>query len=264
MLRPIKPPVNPLRIPLAATLLRGARCRGGDVTKAVYAFANDPTQSCYLSSNILIDDTKSFHTATPETPTSPLKKAAWYDINGDGILDFVSNGVYVWNGNDYSGFTFGEKSNIYDNIVNVGGDNGILWYSNYVRHIDTANFSATILDGDEGEGAYFFSPCNGGKNGVPVPTHKPLLSSSRLTIPMFSITAGTYEVQVQGVDLMHEASDFSEVYEMIVDEDCSFDIPTSGFVGYPVKVSIFASIATDPDWDGGEAKSSGAGRYNVV
>lgn len=118
--------------------------------------------------------------------------------------------------------------------------------------------------GMEGEGAYLFSPCNGGKNGVPVPTDKPLLSSSRLTIPIFNIPAGTYEVQVQGVDLMHEASDFSEVYEMTVDEECSFDIPTSGVVGYPVKVSIYASIATDPDWDGGEAKSSGSGRYNVV
>lgn len=118
--------------------------------------------------------------------------------------------------------------------------------------------------GVEGEGAYLFSPCNGGKNGVPVPTHKPLFSSSRLTIPIFNIPAGTYEVKVQGVDLMHEASDFSEVYEMTVDEECSFDIPTSGFVGYPVKVSIYASIATDPDWDGGEAKSSGSGRYNVV
>lgn len=118
--------------------------------------------------------------------------------------------------------------------------------------------------GVEGEGAYLFSPCNGGKNRVPVPTHKPLLSSSRLTIPIFNIPAGTYEVKVQGVDLMHEASDFSEVYEMTVDEECSFDIPTSGVVGYPVKVGIYASIATDPDWDGGEAKSSGSGRYNVV
>lgn len=118
--------------------------------------------------------------------------------------------------------------------------------------------------GVEGEGAYLFSPCNGGKNGVPVPTHKPLLGSARITIPYASIPAGTYEVKVQGVDLMHEASDFSEVYEMTVDEQCNFDIPTSGFVGYPVKVSIYASIATDPDWDGGEAKSSGSGRYNVV
>lgn len=118
--------------------------------------------------------------------------------------------------------------------------------------------------GVEGEGAYLFSPCNGGKNGVPVPTHKPLLGSSRLTIPIFNIPAGTYEVQVQGVDLMHEASDFSEVYEMTVDEECNLDIPASGVVGYPVKVGIYASIATDPDWDGGEAKSSGSGRYNVV
>lgn len=118
--------------------------------------------------------------------------------------------------------------------------------------------------GMEGEGAYLFSPCNGGKNGVPVPTHKPLLGSSRITIPYASIPSGTYEVKVQGVDLMHEASDFSEVYEMTVDEQCSFDLPTSGIVGYPVKVSVYASIATAPEWDGGEAKSSGSGRYTIL
>ena len=63
---------------------------------------------------------------------------------------------------------------------------------------------------------------------------------------------------------MPRASDFSEVYEMTVDEECNLDIPASGVVGHPVKVGIYASIATDPDWDGGEAKSSGSGRYNVV
>lgn len=131
-------------------------------TKAVYAFVNDPTQSS--PSFGLTDDPKAFHTATPETPTSPLKKAAWYDINGDGILDFVGNGVYIWTGNGYNGFKFGEKT-IYGNLVNVGGDNGILWYSNYVRHIDTANFSATVLDGDEADTKHVYYPADVNNDG---------------------------------------------------------------------------------------------------
>lgn len=133
-------------------------------TKAVYAYANDPTQELQFGSPSINDDAKAFHTATPETPTSPLKKAAWYDINGDGILDFVGNGVYIWNGNGYNGFRFGEKT-IYGNLVNVGGDNGILWYSNYVRHIDTANFSAPILDGDEADTKHVYYPADVNNDG---------------------------------------------------------------------------------------------------
>lgn len=133
-------------------------------TKAVYAFANDPTQGSYPSFG-LTDDAKAFHTATVTTPTSPLKKAAWYDINGDGILDFVSDGVYVWTSNGYNGFKFGEKSNIYGNVVNVGGDNGILWYSNYVRHIDTGNFSAAVLDGDEDDSRHVYYPADVNNDG---------------------------------------------------------------------------------------------------
>lgn len=133
-------------------------------TKAVYTFENDPTQSIHQN-ECLIDDAKDFHTASVSTPTSPLKNAAWYDINGDGILDFVSNGVYIWNGNDYSGFTFGEKTDIYGNVVNVGGDNGILWYSNYVRHIDTTNFSASVLDGDENDKNHVYYPADVNNDG---------------------------------------------------------------------------------------------------
>ena len=36
-------------------------------TKAVYAFANDPTQDCYIVYNFLTDDAKAFHTATLES-----------------------------------------------------------------------------------------------------------------------------------------------------------------------------------------------------
>lgn len=133
-------------------------------TKAVYAYANDPTQELQSGSPSINDDAKAFYTTTPETPTSPLKKAAWYDINGDGILDFVGNGVYIWTGNGYNGFKFGEKT-IYGNLVNVGGDNGILWYSNYVRHIDTTNFSATVLDGDEADTKHVYYPADVNNDG---------------------------------------------------------------------------------------------------
>lgn len=49
--------------------------------------------------------------------------------------------------------------------MNVGGDNGILWYSNYVRHIDTANFSAPILDGDEADTKHVYYPADVNNDG---------------------------------------------------------------------------------------------------
>lgn len=118
--------------------------------------------------------------------------------------------------------------------------------------------------GMEGEGAYLFSPCNGGKNGVPVPTGKQLLSSTRLTIPIASIPAGEYEVKVQGVDLMRDASDFSEVYMMKVVESCGIEIPATGEVGYPVTVRINSNTADAIDWDGAEIYATAGSWYTVI
>lgn len=118
--------------------------------------------------------------------------------------------------------------------------------------------------GMEGEDAYLFSPCNGGKNGVPVPTGKQLLSSTRLTIPIASIPAGEYEVKVQGVDLMRDASDFSEVYMMKVVESCGIELPATGEVGYPVTVRINSNTADAIDWDGAEIYATAGSWYTVI
>ena len=118
--------------------------------------------------------------------------------------------------------------------------------------------------GMEGEGAYLFSPCNGGKNGVPVPTGKQLLSSTRLTIPIASIPAGEYEVKIQGVDLMRDASDFSEVYMMKVVESCGIELPATGEAGYPVTVRINSNTADAIDWDGAEIYATAGSWYTVI
>ena len=118
--------------------------------------------------------------------------------------------------------------------------------------------------GVTGEGAYVFSPANSGKNGVRVPLHKPLLETNCITIPVANIPAGDYEVKVQGVDLMHDQSDFSETYEMHVAESSYIDAPTSGEVNVPVRIKVLSNINVDTDWDGGTLKHVSSGVYEVV
>jgi len=118
--------------------------------------------------------------------------------------------------------------------------------------------------GAEGNGAYLFSPANSGKNGVRVPLHKPLLTSNCITIPIANIPAGDYEVMVQGVDLMHDQSDFSETYQMHIDESAFVDAPGTGEVDITVSVKVLNNTATDIDWDGGKVINESSGLYDIV
>ena len=105
--------------------------------------------------------------------------------------------------------------------------------------------------GATGEGAYLFSPCNSTKNGVPVPTNKPLISSTTFTIPIANIPRGEYEIQVQGVDAWRDASDFSEVYNLVVKNSPTIQIATSTGVGVKTSAKIVSNSTPVIDW--GEA-----------
>lgn len=118
--------------------------------------------------------------------------------------------------------------------------------------------------GATGEGSYVFSPANSGKNGVRVPLHKPLLHSNCITVPIANLPKGDYEVKVQGVDLMHDQSDFSETYEMHVAESSAVDAPTSGEVNVPVRIKVLSNTDVDKNWDGGEVKNESSGVYEVA
>ena len=118
--------------------------------------------------------------------------------------------------------------------------------------------------GKTGEGAYLISPCNSTKNGVPVPSHLPLIEGNRFMIPTASIPAGEYEVQVQGVDLHQWQSDFSEVYNLIVKETIAIEAPATTGVGVETTVSIASNVSTNIDWDGGNVIDTIGNQYIVV
>ena len=95
--------------------------------------------------------------------------------------------------------------------------------------------------GASGEGAYFISPLNGGKNGVAVPSPVRLYNGCRFTVATNNIPAGEYEVMVQGVDLQYKQSDFSEPIIMTVRETAALNMPAAAIVGEEVPVQILAN-----------------------
>lgn len=118
--------------------------------------------------------------------------------------------------------------------------------------------------GANGAGAYLFSPANSGKNGVPVPSNKPLIRGNIFSIPMANIPAGEYEVMVQGVDVLGAQSDFSEVYNLVVTESAAIDMQTTGEVNVPVNVKVLVNYDTDIDFDGTELLAYASGVHTVV
>lgn len=115
--------------------------------------------------------------------------------------------------------------------------------------------------GKEGKGAYLISPLNSDKNGVHIPSGKPLLTSNKFSIPIANIPAGEYEVRVQGVDGWYQESDFSETYALNVDPGSYIEMPTSTMVGSPIEVKFIgeASGKENSFGDGAEVSATDEG-----
>ena len=118
--------------------------------------------------------------------------------------------------------------------------------------------------GATGENAYLISPCNSTKNGVKIPSNKPLISNNRFFIPLANITPGEYEIQVQGIDRWNMQSEFSEIYNLTITETVAFEMPASTAVGLETEIHVTSNLDTDIDWDGGSVKSQNGNTYSVV
>lgn len=103
--------------------------------------------------------------------------------------------------------------------------------------------------GAEGEGAYFWSPLNGGLNGVDVPASAHLLNSTVLTIPNGCIAPGEYEVKVQALDNQIWAGDFSETFIMNVKALNLLTMPSETMVGKSTELRMTSGYkASDFDF----------------
>lgn len=103
--------------------------------------------------------------------------------------------------------------------------------------------------GAEGEGAYFWSPLNGGLNGVDVPASAHLLNSTILTIPNGCIAPGEYEVKVQAIDNQMWAGDFSETFIMNVKALNLLTMPSETMVGKSTELRMTSGYkASDFDF----------------
>lgn len=114
-----------------------------------------------------------------------------------------------------------------------------------------------------GEGAYLISPCNSAKDGVHVPSGKPLVDGNCFFIPTASIPAGEYEVQVQTIDLQMQESEFSDVFNLLVTESIDIEAPAATAVGQSTNITINSNIDVAINWDGGTVVSQEGNKYKV-
>lgn len=115
-----------------------------------------------------------------------------------------------------------------------------------------------------GPGSYLFSPANSGKNGVPVPSNKPLIRGNVFSIPVANIPAGAYEVKIQGVDAFGKQSDFSEIYDLVVRESASIDMQATGEVNVPVDIKVLVNYDATVNFDGAREIEYSSGVHTVV
>lgn len=116
--------------------------------------------------------------------------------------------------------------------------------------------------GAEGEGAYFISPLNGGKNGIPLASATDygttfydkgtyqvcsgvnFFTAPIISIPLANIPSGDYEVKVQAVDLQDMPGNFSATYELNVNSQGYISLPEC--TGVDVETLIKFGADTDP------------------
>ena len=118
--------------------------------------------------------------------------------------------------------------------------------------------------GMDGEGAYVFSPLNGGNENVPLPQPYPYIKANRFTIPIANLAPGEYEVRVQALDAWMEQSPFSDTLNLTVKASADFNMPVSARVGSPVTVELLTNTSVTPGFDGATVVSKDGNSYSVV
>ncbi|MDE5585605.1 MAG: T9SS type A sorting domain-containing protein [Muribaculaceae bacterium] len=97
----------------------------------------------------------------------------------------------------------------------------------------------------EGEGSYFLSPLNFGRNGVHIPSQTTLINGTKFTIPIDRIPNGEYEIKVQSVDTQWQESEFSETLEYKLDTSPFISIPEATMVGQETPIRLRAGVSAE-------------------
>lgn len=165
--------------------------------------------------------------------------------------------------------TYNTKPQAPANLVATQNSKGVMITWEHSQDIETPacrmRYNISVKHkGKTGEGAYLISPCNSTKNGVHVPSTLPLVEGNSFFIPMASIPIGEYEIQVQGVDMHQWESDFSEVFNLVVDETIAIDAPVATGVGVETAITVLSNIDSTIDWNGGDVIDTIGNQYLVV
>ncbi|GHT73223.1 hypothetical protein AGMMS50262_03950 [Bacteroidia bacterium] len=119
------------------------------------------------------------------------------------------------------------------------------------------------------ENAFIVSPLNALKDEATVVPLLAYRTATRMEIPMERIPAGSYEIQVQSIDLWNAHSPMSAPFTIETSSQISVQAESNACVNVPVTVMARSSEAINEsslvwDWDGGTVVSgSGVGPYQV-
>lgn len=204
-------------------------------------------------------------------------ECAYFDYNGDGSCDFVSNispGMY-------------EKSEYYYNTTAIRNEAPSAPKNLRVKqavqtlelewddaeddrtHFSQMRYNVSVRKkGMSGDNSFVISPLNGLKDAAAIiPGHK-YYQTTRLTVPTLALPEGEYELQVQAIDGWNAHSPMSAPLSFSVTSAPMFELEEKICANVVTKIRyIGTQIAPDAlswNWDGGELIATDGNYFHVV
>jgi hypothetical protein len=214
-------------------------------------------------------EVKVIRDANRESLYFPSNSSFYSDLNGDNIPDFSTE----------ISFQTKIRNTPPQAPVNVRArqtDAGLLIEWDAAQDAETPyvqmryNVSVKKRGANVGdENAFIVSPLNGLKDEAATVPELPYRTATRMEIPMERIPAGSYEIQVQSIDLWNAHSLLSAPFTIETSTQLSVQAPSNACIDVPVAITARSSEPINGsallwDWDGGTVvSSSDAGPYQV-
>lgn len=155
-------------------------------------------------------------------------------------------------------------------LVATSTDKGLLiqWNDAVDDHTPAALMRYNLSVRLQGSQTYLISPLNGGNNGTMPLSDYHYIHATQFLIPTSALATGTYEIQLQALDLQEHFSDFTQTLTASYTRTDVFEMEDEACTGDEVLISYRGAVGQSaPSWsfDGATILSgSGYGPYTVT
>ena len=149
-------------------------------------------------------------------------------------------------------------------------DDGLLiqWNDAADDHTPAALMRYNLAVRLQGSTTYLISPLNGANNGTMPLSDYRYISATQFLIPSSALTTGTYEIQLQALDMQQHFSDFTPILTVSYTRTNPFEMVEEACTNDEVLISYRGAVGqSSPSWtfDGGSIVSgNGYGPYTVT